>query len=93
MTGLPAKLWGVRRWRKISPDGVVSADNYIMRLPREQFGVMQDGPDQILYFFDRTKRDDFLAIFGGQSLTLDRRISTTHEGRAAAEILKRGAFG
>lgn len=89
----PAKLYGVRRWLGASRDGSISADSYIMQLPKAQIVTISDPEGMILAFFDAAKRDQFIAIFGGQSLTLNRTRKDTVTGAAAGKLISQGAFG
>lgn len=81
-TRKPATLFGAMSFKERAGD--FDADTWVYwRAGRERSGRMEGRrkDEQIMWFFDPTARNEFIAVFGGTPVTLNRNRTPSERAR------------
>lgn len=90
MTNRPT-LYGAQHFKEIV--GAIYCNAWAaLRAPGDKSGRMSGHDTDIMWFKDPGARDDFIALFGGQAVTLHPKTNNDQDAlqKAAKEMLRAG---
>lgn len=81
-------LFGARHPSPTSSDGTLRAKEWAELRAPGAWGSLKGADAWTVWFNDPGARDEFIKIFGGLAVRLDRIEENTHVGTSAVDLLK-----